>query len=241
MTAQHIQGGCGLKKKRLLPVYMLLAAAGLAGCGADGQSSGNQGKSPDDTGYYAGFEDSRAREIGLNAPLSHMLIDVKESDVYHDEEQISGHLASDNQGSIFYGDKAYGYRDQNYHGQESLPKLPAPSYYSKHHGRLLEQMNERALSIPHVVDARSLIIGDQVVMSLLLDDYNHAESAVEEAEESIAAIAGDRNVRVLTDRGVYYRTRSIDNDLRDDVPINIERGNLKDLYPDFGRHEQHLD
>ena len=231
-----------MKKKRLLPVYMLLTAAGLAGCGGGGdESAGSRGKQADDTGYYSGFEDSRARQIGLNAPLSHMLIDVKESDVYHDKEQISGHLTSEDQGSILYGDKSYGYRDQNYHGQESMPKLPAPSYYSKHHGRLLEQMNERALSIPHVVDARSLIISDQVVLSLLLDDYNHAEQAIAEAEESVSAIAGDRNIRVLTDRGVYYRTRSIDNDLRDDVPINIENGNLKDLYPDFDLHEQHLD
>lgn len=140
-----------------------------------------------------------------------------------------------------YGkDDAYSKRDRNYHGHESKPLQARSSYYNSYEGALVDQVNQIANRAADVVDARAIIMKDEMLVSLLLDDYSNASAVKKGVWKDIEALAEGRTLYVTTDEGVYFRTMTLDNGLRDGDTKDLIVLDANDMFDNLGIHKDHI-
>ncbi|MFJ7753242.1 YhcN/YlaJ family sporulation lipoprotein [Peribacillus muralis] len=198
------------KIKCVLPLYTALAAVCLVGC-ANNDTAENESLI-DETGYHSTEKDQLVRNIN-----------------YHNMVQ-----------GLYDKDDAYSKRDRNYHGHESKPLRAKSSYYNAYEGNLADRVNQTANSVDPVVDARAVIMKNEMLVALLLDDYSQAQEIKEAVKQKIGPLSQGRTLYVTTDEGVYFRTMTLDNNLRDGDTRDLIIQDANDMFDNLNIHENHL-
>ncbi|PJN87400.1 YhcN/YlaJ family sporulation lipoprotein [Bacillus sp. mrc49] len=198
------------KLKWAVPLYTVLAAVGLVGC-ANNDTAENENFT-DETGYHSTEKDQLVRNINYQ------------------------HMTQ----GLYDKDDAYSKRDRNYHGHESKPLRAKSSYYNAYEGNLADRVNRVANSVDPVVDARAVIMKNEMLVALLLDDYSQAGEIKETVKQKIGPLSQGRTLYVTTDEGVYYRTMTLDNNLRDGDTRDLIIQDANDMFDNLNIHENHL-
>ena len=141
---------------------------------------------------------------------------------------------------LYNKDDEYSKRDRNYHGHESKPLRARSSYYNSYEGELADQVNGVANSEDSVIDSRAIIMEDEMLVALLLDDYNQAKAVKESVMKKVEPLTEGRTLKVTTDKGVYFRTMTLDNNLRDGDTRDSVILDANDMFDNLNIHENHL-
>ncbi|QYF84763.1 YhcN/YlaJ family sporulation lipoprotein [Brevibacterium sp. PAMC21349] len=135
---------------------------------------------------------------------------------YHEKDALVRNINYENMVQGLYNkDDAYSKSDRNYHGHESKPLKAKSSYYNSYEGSLADRVNGVANKVEQVSDARTIIMQDEMLVALLLDDYSQAKNVKQRIKKEIGPLTNGRTLYVTTDEGVYFRTMTLDNNLRD--------------------------
>ena len=198
------------KIKWTLPLYTVLATVSLVGC-ANNDTAKNENIT-NETGYHTTEKDVLVRNINYR-----------------------------NMGQGLYDkDDAYSTRDRNYHGHESKPLRARSSYYNSYEGTLADKANGIANGVYPVIDARTIIMKDEMLVALLLNDYSQAKNVKEKVKNEIGPLSNGRNLYVTTDQGVYYRSMTLDNNLRDGDTREMVILDANDMFENLNIHQDHL-
>ncbi|MFF5396750.1 YhcN/YlaJ family sporulation lipoprotein [Peribacillus butanolivorans] len=198
------------KIKWALPLCTVLAATSLVGC-ANNNAAENENIT-NETGYHSTEKDALVRNINY-------------------QNVVQG---------LYNKDDEYSKRDRNYHGHESKPLRARSSYYNAYEGELVDQVNGVANSEDAVIDSRAIIMEDEMLVALLLDDYNQAKAVKESVMKKVEPLTEGRTLNVTTDRGVYFRTMTLDNNLRDGDTRDSIILDANDMFDNLNIHENHL-
>ncbi|MEJ9228245.1 YhcN/YlaJ family sporulation lipoprotein [Peribacillus butanolivorans] len=198
------------KIKWALPLCTVLAATSLVGC-ANNNAAENENIT-NDTGYHSTEKDALVRNINY-------------------QNVVQG---------LYNKDDEYSKRDRNYHGHESKPLRARSSYYNAYEGELADKVNGVANSEDAVIDSRAIIMEDEMLVALLLDDYNQAKAVKESVMKKVEPLTEGRTLNVTTDKGVYFRTMTLDNNLRDGDTRDSIILDANDMFDNLNIHENHL-
>lgn len=175
------------KKIWTVPCYLAIAV-GLMGCNNQ-QAAENANFQDTTTGYHSTKKDQLVQN--LSNP---------------DQTPIMNNLD--------YKNDSYSKKDVNYHQHLNKPLNSKSSYYTSYEGDLVDRINQQVNSVQHVKEVRSLIIKEDVIVSVLLDD-SHVEKQVKgEINRKIKPLIQNRSLHITTDVSGYHRTMSLDNSLR---------------------------
>ncbi|WP_053347139.1 YhcN/YlaJ family sporulation lipoprotein [Peribacillus butanolivorans] len=198
------------KIKWALPLCTVLAATSLVGC-ANNNAAENENIT-NETGYHSTEKDALVRNINY-------------------QNVVQG---------LYNKDDEYSKRDRNYHGHESKPLRARSSYYNAYEGELADKVNGVANSEDAVIDSRAIIMEDEMLVALLLDDYNQAKAVKESVMKKVEPLTEGRTLNVTTDKGVYFRTMTLDNNLRDGDTRDSIILDANDMFDNLNIHENHL-
>ncbi|MFB7639406.1 YhcN/YlaJ family sporulation lipoprotein [Peribacillus butanolivorans] len=198
------------KIKWALPFCTVLAVTGLVGC-ANNNAAENENIT-NETGYHSTEKDALVRNINY-------------------QNVVQG---------LYNKDDEYSKRDRNYHGHESKPLRARSSYYNAYEGELADQINGVANLEDSVIDSRAIIMEDEMLVALLLADYNQAKAVKESVMKKVEPLTEGRTLNVTTDKGVYFRTMTLDNNLRDGDTRDSIILDANDMFDNLNIHENHL-
>ncbi len=118
--------------------------------------------------------------------------------------------------------------DLNSHGHLNSINVPAKtSYYTTYEGKLAEQLSNMAKAVPNVSDARAVVYKDKIIVAIIpTANSKQVESAV---EKKLASYAKGRTIDCVSNRGTYYQTLTIDNNLRDGIQMNPKGKKIPDI------------
>lgn len=160
---------------------------------------------------------------------------------YHEKDALVRNINYENMVQGLYNkDDAYSKSDRNYHGHESKPLKAKSSYYNSYEGSLADRVNGVANKVEQVSDARTIIMQDEMLVALLLDDYSQAKDVKQRIKKEIGPLTNGRTLYVTTDEGVYFRTMSLDNNLRDGDTREMIILDANDMFDNLNIHENHL-
>ena len=184
---------------------------GLIGCANNNDTAENQNPM-NETGYHTTEKNALVRQINF---------DEMEKNLYGKDD-------------------AYSKKDRNYHGHESKPLRAKSSYYNSYEGTLVDQANKVANRVDNVIDARAIIMKDEMLVALLLDDYDQATAVKEAVWKKIEPLTEGRALYVTTDEGVYFRTMTLDNNLRDGDTKELIVLDANDMFDNLDIHKDHI-
>ncbi len=160
---------------------------------------------------------------------------------YHEKDALVRNINYENMVQGLYNkDDAYSKSDRNYHGHESKPLKAKSSYYNSYEGSLADRVNGVANKVGPVSDARTIIMQDEMLVALLLDDYSQAKDVKQRIKKEIGPLTNGRTLYVTTDEGVYFRTMTLDNNLRDGDTREMIILDANDMFDNLNIHENHL-
>ncbi|MFY0803835.1 YhcN/YlaJ family sporulation lipoprotein [Peribacillus frigoritolerans] len=160
---------------------------------------------------------------------------------YHEKDALVQNINYENMVQGLYNkDDAYSKSDRNYHGHESKPLKAKSSYYNSYEGSLADRVNGVANKVEQVSDARTIIMQDEMLVALLLDDYSQAKDVKQRIKKEIGPLTNGRTLYVTTDEGVYFRTMTLDNNLRDGDTREMIILDANDMFDNLNIHENHL-
>ncbi|GAA1370322.1 YhcN/YlaJ family sporulation lipoprotein [Peribacillus frigoritolerans] len=160
---------------------------------------------------------------------------------YHEKDALVRNINYENMVHGLYNkDDAYSKSDRNYHGHESKPLKAKSSYYNSYEGTLADRVNGVANKVEQVSDARTIIMQDEMLVALLLDDYSQANDVKQRIKKEIGPLTNGRTLYVTTDEGVYFRTMTLDNNLRDGDTREMIILDANDMFDNLNIHENHL-
>lgn len=160
---------------------------------------------------------------------------------YHEKDALVRNINYENMVQGLYNkDDAYSKSDRNYHGHESKPLKAKSSYYNSYEGSLADKVNGVANNVESVSDARTIIMKDEMLVALLLDDYRQAKGVKQRIKKEIGPLTNGRTLYVTTDEGVYFRTMTLDNNLRDGDTREMIILDANDMFDNLNIHENHL-
>ncbi|MEK4012896.1 YhcN/YlaJ family sporulation lipoprotein [Peribacillus sp. FSL M8-0224] len=160
---------------------------------------------------------------------------------YHEKDALVRNINYENMVQGLYNkDDAYSKSDRNYHGHESKPLKAKSSYYNSYEGSLADRVNGVANKVEQVSDARTIIMQDEMLVALLLDDYSQAKNVKQRIKKEIGPLTNGRTLYVTTDEGVYFRTMTLDNNLRDGDTREMIILDANDMFDNLNIHENHL-
>ena len=136
-----------------------------------------------------------------------------------------------------YKDDRYPTKDINYHGHTSKSLPAKSSYYTSYEGKLVERINRQVNSVHHVKDARSLIIKEDIIVSVLLDDHREAKKVEVEINKKIKPFIKNRTLHITTNENNYHRTVRLDNSVRRGDSTDLLNLDATDF---FNNHENQL-
>lgn len=231
-----------MKKVLLLPLCTILAA-GLTGCGVNNES-GVRNEATGTAGYYSNEKDDLVSRINYDAPLPHVYNDMNEVERKQEAIERQGGnptipLSSYGDG-YFHHDRSYSERDANYHGHISKPQTARSSYYTAYDGELADKIRAAANKVKNVNDSRAIIYKGDILVAALLDDYSDPQAVRDAIEKKVRPLKGKRKMHVTTDQGVYYRSISLDNRIRQGGPKEMFEQDTADMFQNIGIHENHL-
>lgn len=243
LTHSFIKGVMlSMKKVLLLPLCTMLAA-GLTGCGANNESGGRN-EATGTTGYYSNEKDDLVSRINYNAPIPEMYNNMSEVERQQEAIERQGGnptIPLSNYGDgYFYHDRSFSNRDANYHGYISKPQTARSSYYTAYEGKLADKIRAAANKIENVNDSRAIFYKGEVLVTALLGDYSDPQVTRDAIEKKVRPLSGNRKLHVTTDQGVYYRSISLDNRLRQGGPKELFNQDAADMFQNIGTHVNHL-
>ena len=194
-----------------LPLYAVIAA-GLMGC------SGNEAAENDDFMDNAGYHSTEKGQMVRKIHYQGM------------EDAVD---------NLYDKDDAYSKSDRNYHGHESMPLHAKSSYYNAYEGELVNEINLVANGVEHVIDSRTIVMENEMLVALLLDDYDHAQAVKETVRDQVSSMTEGRKLYVSADEGIYYRSMTLDNNLRDGDSRDMIVLDANDMFDNLDIHENH--
>ncbi|MGE6716332.1 YhcN/YlaJ family sporulation lipoprotein [Peribacillus frigoritolerans] len=160
---------------------------------------------------------------------------------YHEKDALVRNINYENMVQGLYNkDDAYSKSDRNYHGHESKPLKAKSSYYNSYEGSLADRVNGVANRVEQVSDARTIVMQDEMLVALLLDEYSQAKDVKQRIKKEIGPLTNGRTLYVTTDEGVYFRTMTLDNNLRDGDTRKMIILDANDMFDNLNIHENHL-
>jgi len=160
---------------------------------------------------------------------------------YHEKDALVRNINYENMAHGLYNkDDAYSKSDRNYHGHESKPLKAKSSYYNSYEGSLADRVNGVANKVEPVIDTRTIIMKDEMLVALRLDDYSQANDVKQRIKKEIGPLTNGRTLYVTTDEGVYFRTMTLDNNLRDGDTREMIILDANDMFDNLNIHENHL-
>ncbi|CAH0301260.1 YhcN/YlaJ family sporulation lipoprotein [Peribacillus simplex] len=160
---------------------------------------------------------------------------------YHEKDALVRNINYENMVQGLYDkDDAYSKSERNYHGHESIPLKAKSSYYNSYEGAFADKVNGIAKKEEPVNDARTIIMKDEMLVALRLDDYSQAKDVKERIKTEIGPLTNGRTLYVTTDEGVYFRTMTLDNNLRDGDTREMIILDANDMFDNLNIHENHL-
>lgn len=160
---------------------------------------------------------------------------------YHEKDALVRNINYENMAHGLYNkDDAYSKSDRNYHGHESKPLKAKSSYYNSYEGSLADRVNGVANKVEPVSDARTIIMQDEMLVALRLDEYSQANDVKQRIKKEIGPLTNGRTLYVTTDEGVYFRTMTLDNNLRDGDTREMIILDANDMFDNLNIHENHL-
>ncbi|MGE1101329.1 YhcN/YlaJ family sporulation lipoprotein [Peribacillus simplex] len=160
---------------------------------------------------------------------------------YHEKDALVRNINYENMVQGLYDkDDAYSKSERNYHGHESIPLKAKSSYYNSYEGAFADKVNGIAKKEEPVNDARTIIMKDEMLVALRLDDYSQAKDVKERIKTEIGPLTNGRTLYVTTDEGVYFRTMTLDNNLRDGDTREMITLDANDMFDNLNIHENHL-
>ncbi len=160
---------------------------------------------------------------------------------YHEKDALVRNINYENKMQGLYNkDDAYSKSDRNYHGHESKPLKAKSSYYNSYEGSLADRVNGVANRVEQVSDARTIVMQDEMLVALLLDEYSQAKDVKQRIKKEIGPLTNGRTLYVTTDEGVYFRTMTLDNNLRDGDTRKMIILDANDMFDNLNIHENHL-
>ncbi|GIN87024.1 sporulation cortex protein CoxA [Heyndrickxia sporothermodurans] len=122
-------------------------------------------------------------------------------------------------------------RDINYHGHLNHHNAKGKSsYYTAYEGGLAEKLSNEAIKVKNVTDARALIDGNNVIISIVLNKDQNVNKTKQAVERVIRPYISNRQYIITTDQGTYYRARQLDNDLKNGNPRDSIKLDLHNMF-----------
>ncbi|WP_456278138.1 YhcN/YlaJ family sporulation lipoprotein [Bacillus sp. AK128] len=131
-------------------------------------------------------------------------------------------------------DNRFARSDYNYHGQMAgRDNNTRASYNNNYNGRLAEEISNRVQQVINVEDVRTIINGDDILVAVDTNDRNN-NTVEQQVRDAIRSVAAGKDVRVVTDEGIFTRARNIDNELRDGGPTEDLDTDVRDMFREIG-------
>lgn len=101
-------------------------------------------------------------------------------------------------------------------------------------GQLSKQISDRVAKVNNVDDVRTLVNGDTILIAVDTNDQQATDRVEDEVRQAVKSLANGKNIRVITDEGIFTRVRTIDNDLRDGGRTDQVNNDIEDLFDNIG-------
>lgn len=228
-----------MRKKWIAAPISLLVISGLTACGQDQNANNNRTNGFQQVGYqtndrYMMDHDGPITELvdyslGREDYIKNNNSLLPSGNVDDYDHPIKSPLTEYNTNNNVVNNNRI-LRDINYHGHLNHHNAKGKSsYYTAYEGGLVEKISNEAIKIRNVSDARALIDGNNVLISLVLKNEQNDNQTKSEVENVVRPYIGNRQYLITSDIGTYYRVRQLDNELKNGGPRDSVKLDLKAL------------
>ena len=97
---------------------------------------------------------------------------------------------------------------------------------------LADKVSKTAAKIENVKNARSLVYGDNVLVALEVENTKNIDQTKAKVKDKISSSLKDRDVNIVTDRGIFTDIDDINRSIRNGQPEQTITNNIENM---FGR------
>lgn len=231
-----------MEKKLIVLPFTLIMSLGLAGCGANDESAGQQrykdGAQP--IGYYS---NENHRNKGGNAQLldgadnDGALTEMMDHTLGEEGKYGRNNLQNRNANvpapqRVSDSGEPYLFKrdDANFHGHLGFNKRASNSYYEAYNGEMVERINQAAAAVDNVNDVQSVVNGNYVIIAADINDTARKKATIANINQAVQPYLNGKTSKVVTDESTFNRLKVIDNDLRDGGPRDQLYLDVKNLF-----------
>lgn len=220
-----------MNKKQWMIPFSALMLMGAAGCANDNKSSDQNNNLMRPVGYYSNENHSdnnygylRDNDGALPEVLDHTIGDednvinksrrnaLQTKDENGNPKNPTTPLAKTDR-NFFQRDNRFSTADMNYHGHLNKPigsgTVTDPGFQEQ----VTDQIRDRVADIDNVRSIRSVSFGDQVIISVKLNNQDRAAETKRAIKNAVKKYAEGRSINVITDEGSLGRDRNHNNEL----------------------------
>ncbi|OEH91481.1 YhcN/YlaJ family sporulation lipoprotein [Bacillus solimangrovi] len=217
-------------RKTLLTLSTACLLGGLVGCGANNEALDtryNDNAQP--IGYYTNDTDTnRYRGTGMG--------DYTMRYENRGTENMSGKNGLNRVGTNQMGTGNYSRNDQNFHRQMNTSLNAPPNgryYHSNYDGKLAESISRKVSEMREVRDARCVVSENTVLVAIDTNENNRVDIE-NKVRREVEGMTRGKEVRVVTDRGMYNRITDVDNRLRNGDGMREVGSDIQAIMNDLG-------
>ncbi|MED3549132.1 YhcN/YlaJ family sporulation lipoprotein [Cytobacillus praedii] len=231
-----------MEKKLIVLPFTLIMSLGLAGCGTNDESAGQQrykdGAQP--IGYYS---NENHRNKGGNAQLldgadnDGALTEMMDHTLGEEGKYERNNLQNRNANvptpqRVSDNGEPYLFKrdDANFHGHLGFNKRASNSYYEAYNGEMVERINQAAAAVDNVNDVQSVVNGNYVIIAADINDTAQKKATIAKINQAVQPYLNGKTSKVVTDESTFNRLKVIDNDLRDGGPRDQLYLDVKNLF-----------
>ncbi len=219
------------KKPWIIPLSAIIALV-LTGCANDDQAASDKNdRNAQPMGYYSNENHQNGRN-GMPGDNDGPLPEAMDH-TFGDEGQINNENRrqqmqkrdengnppnpskplADHDHNFFQRDNRFSTSDVNYHGHMSRRLgTTGTTTNRENQDAATDNIRRRVAAVENVRSVRSVVYGNTVVISVILNDNDRADETKREIQNTVKPIVAGRDIQVMTDEGAMGRDRNRHSD-----------------------------
>ncbi|KGA96517.1 hypothetical protein AJ85_17120 [Alkalihalobacillus alcalophilus ATCC 27647 = CGMCC 1.3604] len=133
---------------------------------------------------------------------------------------------------------------QNFRGNQSIGRshtmnrtgFQAANYHSNYDGQTASKIAKHVEAIDGVDDAHVIVHENKIVVAVDVD--SHADGLESKIKRTVQGLSNDKDVHVVSDKEMYGRVETMDNQLRSGAAFEEIGATFEDMIRDLGRAVQ---
>ncbi|GKU81417.1 YhcN/YlaJ family sporulation lipoprotein [Niallia sp. NCCP-28] len=96
--------------------------------------------------------------------------------------------------------------------------------------QLAKTIDQKSASVKNIKDAHSLVYGNNVLLAVQMYDKREMDATKKRLEKKITPYAGDKNISIITDQGIFSGIEEINKKIREGKPNKTITNNIEDIF-----------